>query len=220
MTACRKYNIDNVMQKFLNLGCGRVILPAEKPAHHWGVPDSVYGDTIAWTNIDVESGVGADKVFDLWKGPWPLLSDHYDGALLTHIVEHIPHDVRVSPTATQYQYDKLTALPDGFFAFFAELWRVCKHDARIHIICPMAGSEPSFIDPTHTRYLIPGSFSYITPEMGQEGAPHEYSTGCLYEYVAVKYKTGQREFNIPTTVTTTYEFYLEMKVIKDKTNAE
>ena len=61
---------------------------------------------------------------------------------------------------------------DGWFAFFDELWRVLQHGAVAHVLVPYALSSSAFIDPTHTRYVLPQTFSYF---VAQPDAPYKYS---------------------------------------------
>lgn len=144
---------------FLNLGCGKVILPAHRPQHHWVIPEDIYTEC-EWVNVDHSPDVGANQVFDLFKYPWPLPSATYEGALLSHIAEHIPHTINADDSE-RGRY--LASLPDGFYAFFAELYRVTKPNAPIHVIYPYALSTGAFQDPTHHRYIVPETFSYLTP---------------------------------------------------------
>jgi hypothetical protein len=182
---------------FLNLGCGRVILPGERPAHHQYIPENIYQDE-RWVNIDRVGTVGADKVFDLFTYPWPLESNSYDGAILTHIAEHIPHEIKLAH-ATGYEYHELpdgsrypktlpdferqkelSNLQDGFFAFFSELARVLTPGAEVHLISPYGMASDAFVDPTHTRHLFPNTFYYFVPN---PDAPFEYNVGSQYEIV-------------------------------------
>jgi hypothetical protein len=191
-------SIPHVERKpFLNLGCGRVILPGERPAHHQYIPENIYQDE-RWVNIDRVGTVGADKVFDLFTYPWPLESNSYDGAILTHIAEHIPHEIKLAH-ATGYEYHELpdgsrypktlpdferqkelSNLQDGFFAFFSELARVLTPGAEVHLISPYGMASDAFVDPTHTRHLFPNTFYYFVPN---PDAPFEYNVGSQYEIV-------------------------------------
>jgi hypothetical protein len=171
---------------FLNLGCGRIHLPGERPAHHAFVPLDIYAGR-EWLNIDRSENVGADRTFDLFSYPWPLESDSYGGALLSHLCEHIPHEIKLHPNAFGWsnlipeinaRVKCLSQLQDSWFAFFAELYRVLTHDARVHILSPHLRSDGAFIDPTHTRYLTPMSFYHSM--RSDPNAPFEYATGGIH----------------------------------------
>lgn len=179
---------------FLNLGCGRTHLPGERPAHHALVPADIYTDR-EWVNVDCVANVGADCVFDLFAYPWPLESDSYDGALLSHLCEHIPHEIEVADIQwmdmgiNEIRVDHLAQYfkvkrelqqkyQDGWFAFWANLYRVLRDGAEVHILSPHARSDGSDSDPTHTRHLLPQSFEHSmvpNPE-----APFEYATGGIH----------------------------------------
>src|SRR5262245_8030861 len=110
-----------LQQRFLNLGCGRVILPAPKPAHYGLVDDNLPAYSL-WYNVDRNAGPGVDQVVDLFAYPWPLKSDAFDGALAAHVVEHIPHQVRFCDDSKRAR--ELAECQDGWWAWFSELHRV------------------------------------------------------------------------------------------------
>lgn len=168
---------------FLNLGCGTTHLPSAPPPGHEMVDPTLYEQPF-WVNVDKVKGVGADITFDLFAYPWPLKSHGYDGALLAHIIEHIPHEPRLSDQATgsdMERWDYLSNLQDGWFAFFSELWRVLKPGAVAHIVCPHAHSDGAYADPTHTRYIMPHTFTHSleTPD----GSTFRYETGCSFKLI-------------------------------------
>lgn len=223
---------------FLNLGCGRVILPGERPAHHQSIPENIYQDE-KWVNIDRVGTVGADKVFDLFAYPWPLESDSYNGAILTHVAEHIPHEIKtriIPPYDWNGAFDwgkrvtELEGLQDGFFAFFSELTRVLTPGAEVHLISPHGMCTDAFIDPTHTRQLFPHTFQYFIPNLD---APFEYGVGSQWQIAAQNYgwsehahrimqnpmlTTEQREADLKLAMDTQWnmirEFYVRLKVVK------
>jgi hypothetical protein len=92
---------------FLNLGCGTTHFPGERPPGHEFITESVYAYP-DWLNVDKVEGVGADKVFDLFAYPWPLESNSFDGAILGHIAEHIPHEVKVNLAEESFHVDTRT----------------------------------------------------------------------------------------------------------------
>jgi hypothetical protein len=56
-----------------------------------------------------------------------------DEAVMTHVLEH------------------LGATPETYFNVFRELYRVCRHDARVHITVPHPRHDTFLGDPTHVR---------------------------------------------------------------------
>lgn len=184
---------NRVVKPMLNLGCGRVILPGAQPWHHGLVEGAIYSYP-HWHNVDRNPGPGVDETVDLFTYPWPWADNSFSGALLSHIVEHVPHvpliqgrnavrfdmgaywNEHLSEWALRGGY--LAGLQDGWFAFFSELWRVLEPDAVAHILCPHGHSDGALADPTHTRYVMPHTFGYLKPD---ERSPFEYALGCHFE---------------------------------------
>ncbi len=171
---------------FLNLGCGRVILPAPKPAHYALLPDAVTNYPLYW-NVDRNAEPGVDQVMDLFTYPWELPSDSFDGALLSHLIEHIPHAIRpafIAPETDderQWWHDRREALADmqdGWFCFFSELFRVLTDGAPVHVLAPYAWSAGAASDPTHTRLITEHSFYHsMKPD---PNSPFQYQTGGIH----------------------------------------
>lgn len=139
----------------VNLGCGTVVL---RPSDGW-----VNADKYDLPGVDITT-------FDLFRFPWPGLADSsFEYAIASHIVEHIPHEVM--ETWATYEPDSKViesttdrkAELDGFFRFYQEVWRILKHDAIITTIVPYGMSTSAMQDPTHTRYVMPQTFTYLTP---------------------------------------------------------
>lgn len=220
-----------MMQKpFLNLGCGRVILPAPKP-QHYGLIDDIT-DYALWHNVDRNPEPGVDETLDIFRYPFPWADNSFDGALCAHICEHIPHEIKKSvlPTISQLitkqlnaQSEVIDGLQDGWYAFFAELHRVLAPGSIIHVLSPYAWSQGGVTDPTHTRLLTEQSFTHsMQPD---PNSPFKYATGGLnLEMVEparftltglVKVDT-QQEFiyALQTKINVVYELYVKLRVVK------
>lgn len=165
---------------YINIGCGKVILPNAKPLHHAIIPDGVH-DYPYWVNVDRLQTSDEVTVADMFSYPWAWDDNSFDGALLTHIVEHIPHEVNLQGDVEHPdRWMRLNRLTDGFYAFFAELHRVLTPGAVAHVIVPFAWSDGAMQDPTHRRYLVPQSFSYLLPN---PNAPFELEALGAWEIV-------------------------------------
>jgi hypothetical protein len=165
---------------FLNVGCGNIILPCEQPMHHSLMPAELY-DHPNWVNADkVATGPGVEDV-DVFTYPWPWMDQQFSGALLGHIVEHIPHDP-VFDLCWSIRKTELEVLQDGWFVFFSELWRVLKTGAVAHIIVPHSNSDGALADPTHRRYVLPQTFGYFKND---EGAAQRYNIGSSWDVSGV-----------------------------------
>lgn len=142
----------------LNLGCGKLTFPNEE----------------GWVNVDIADLDGVDKQVNLFEFPWPFEDNYADYMIASHIVEHIPHQVirkevewledRGEGMKTWYKASQVPHELDGFFAFFAEAWRILKPGGIITVICPYGPSSMAMQDPTHTRFIVPATFSYLGPQ--------------------------------------------------------
>ena len=169
---------------YLNLGCGRIVLPGTKPAHYGLIDDAVCAYPL-WHNVDRNAEPGVDEVVDIFRYPFPWADNSFDGALCAHIVEHIPHEIRTTAVPlAQHSHDeawalrsKLEQLQDGWYAFFAELHRVLTPGSIIHVLSPYAWSAGAVTDPTHTRLITEHTFTHsMQPD---ERSPFKYETGGL-----------------------------------------
>lgn len=184
---------------YLNLGCGRVILPAPKPNHYQILPDGLT-DYALWHNVDRNMQPGVDEVVDLFRYPFPWVDNSFDGALCAHIVEHIPHEIQKSDESqlkwmhqlcpdgmresiqsaaalTGNRTREILSMQDGWYAFFSELHRVLTPGSIIHVLSPYAWSAGAVTDPTHTRLITEHTFTHsLVPD---PNAPFAYATGGL-----------------------------------------
>jgi SAM-dependent methyltransferase len=92
-----------------------------------------------YVNVDREAVLAPDLVVDLESFPWPWPDDSVDEVLMHHVLEHLGRD-----TAT-------------YFGIMRELYRVCRHDARLRIVVPHPRHDLFLNDPTHVRPVTPES---------------------------------------------------------------
>lgn len=228
---------------YLNLGCGTVILPSPKPAHH-GLVDSAIYDYPLWLNVDRNAGPGVNKSMNVFEYPWAFEDNSFDGALLSHIAEHIPHEIKLDATwkanwqdfYTYQRAHELQQCQDGWYAFFSELWRVCTPGAIIHVLSPYGWSQGAITDPTHTRLLTEqtfthsmqydpdGPFHYETAGLNLKLVePSRFTLNQLFSYLIpgvgdseAERTHKQRLFEeaIATRLNVVYDFYTKLEVIK------
>jgi hypothetical protein len=215
---------------YINLGCGTVTLPCERPNHHSLVDAAIYAHP-HWLNVDkIDSG--ADELVNIFEYPWPWADNTFGGALLSHIVEHIPHRIRMAAIHKAADAQRLLGLQDGWFAFFAELWRVLKPGAVAHVLVPHGASDGALGDPTHTRYVMPHTFGYF-----ETGGSFEYAVGSVWTqepavynispiYAALmpdpidneataKAKAEQLKVSMMVQRNAVVEFYVKLQAVKD-----
>ena len=216
-----------VTKPYLNLGCGKTHFPSERPAGHEAIDPLLYQYPL-WVNIDKVEGVGADKVFDLFAYPWPLESNSFDGAILAHILEHIPHEIKIAAGADleSEPVKHLQSLQDGWYAFFSELYRVLTPNALAHIVSPYGWSDGGITDPSHTRYLTLNSFTHsMTPDIS-DGSTFKYNNGGI-NFVAAQrplyrvtpmfsHITDETELQdaMMKYLNVVYDFYIQLRAIK------
>lgn len=217
----------------LNLGCGKVILPAERPAHHALIDETIYSYP-QWVNVDRNPESGVDCVVNLLEYPWPFEDNSFSGGLFSHFVEHIPHEIKLrddSPRAKQ-----LARLQDGWYVFWSEVFRVFEDGAVAHILSPYAWSAGAIADPTHTRLICEHTFTHqlsksdISPyfqyqidcNFEQVQAPH-FSVTEMFAHLVIlpgdneaTIRRKQVEFQdaLMTRLNVVYEIYVQLRAVK------
>ena len=93
-------------------------------------------------NCDLYNKSAAEIIFNLEDRNWPFPDSSVDEVELSSILEHI----------------KNTEI------FFKELYRICKHEAKIAITVPYPRHDWFLIDPTHVRSWHPESFLHLNKE--------------------------------------------------------
>jgi len=99
-----------------------------------------------WISLDKLPSVNPDIVHDLSVYPWPIESDSVDEFNASHVLEHVVEQGK----------------EEQFFAFFNELWRICKHGATGLIIIPDATKSGAFSDPGHKSFYSKDIFNFIS----------------------------------------------------------
>lgn len=164
----------------INLGCGNIIMPCARPAHHQLIPEWLYTDPdIVWDNADRNEYPGVNKVLDLFDYPWHALeSEAYDYAIAAHIVEHIPHHIVWEGQFVQHHKD----YQDGWFAWFGELRRIMKPGGQAWILAPYAFSNAGISDPTHTRYITMATWGYLNEPNEQSPFAYRQRGGWKFDF--------------------------------------
>lgn len=161
----------------LNLGCGKMLFSVSE----------------GWVNVDRLSLPGVDKVVDLMQYPWPFETSSVEKIWASHLIEHIPHQSRLSDIAytcgLPVDYVHWLRDNDGFFAFFAECWRVLIPGGMVECVAPFGMSRGAMQDPTHQRFIVETTINYLT-ERPHEGGTFDYSLPFTFEMVGGGFRLG------------------------------
>jgi predicted SAM-dependent methyltransferase len=103
-----------------------------------------YNKRAGYVNVDVSPTCAPDVVCDLELVPWPWRNDEADEVLFNHSLEHLGQTSK------------------AFLEIIKELYRICKHNARIEINVPHPRRDDFINDPTHVRIITPAFFRCLT----------------------------------------------------------
>lgn len=98
-----------------------------------------------WVNVDKFGE--PDQRVDLDLLPWPWESDSVEAVQLIHVLEHLGRE------------------PDTYIGIMKELWRVCRHGAKIVIVVPHPRHDDFLGDPTHVRAVTPDGIALFSKRM-------------------------------------------------------
>ncbi len=190
----------------LNLGCGK----------------HSFDPSLGWVNIDRREQPGVDRTMNLWEFPWDFDDNSCEEFYLGHIVEHIPHEPRRSTGSAFWKIERWERLRnlDGFFCFFAEIWRIGTNGAIVQIVTPYGFTTGAFQDPTHTRVIMPTSFAYLTRE--QFNNDYDYDLPCMFTINSVSFdmreslirREEQFQKAIEHSWNMTRNMYVQLEVVK------
>lgn len=173
----------------LNLGCGRLLFPTPEMAA--AEPD------LAWWNVDRLPLPGVQETLDLFSFPWPWESASVAHIYAGHLVEHLPHQWPLHvERANQLiarggdpRWPARLALLDGFFAFFAECWRLLQLGGTVECEVPFGFSTGAIQDPTHTRALVPATLAYLCRQ--PEASTFDYQLPFQFDLMALTFVPEQ-----------------------------
>lgn len=107
-----------------------------------------------WINVDQQAFPGVDVAHDLDVTPWPFKDGQFCHISAIDIFEHL---------------NDVTSAMD-------ECWRVLRPGGTLTIQGPLANGSHHWIDPTHKRAFLPGSFDYYC-ENTPRGQRYGYGVG-------------------------------------------
>lgn len=117
---------------------------------------------------DVLNLEGIDHVFDLNDDRWPLLLDHYDVVIASHVVEHL----------------------NNLIHFMGRCYLILKPGGKVYIETPNAGVNPDLThcDPTHVRCYRPYTFHNYFTKYGIEQFGYTHQPWDIINIRTVKYE--------------------------------
>jgi SAM-dependent methyltransferase len=126
--------------KELLLGCGSL-----KNKRVWWI-EKESGKWDELITLDINPDHHPDVLWNLDNRPLPFENDTFDNIHAYEILEHLGR-----------QGDALS-----FFEEFYEYWRILKNEGELRGTCPMWNSPWAWGDPSHTRVLTPGTFTFLS----------------------------------------------------------
>jgi hypothetical protein len=123
-----------------------------------------------YINVDKYDTFMPDIVQDLEQTPWPFATGSVSEIQLTHVLEH------------------LGQMSETFLRVMIELYRVCRHGARIHVKVPHPRSDGFLGDPTHVRPITPSVLSLFSKEANRHFEEQGWPNTRLAYYLEVDFR--------------------------------
>jgi len=123
-----------------------------------------------YTNIDQSAVCVPDQVVDLEATPWPWPDDCAGEVVFNHSLEHMGGDPKV------------------FLAIMKELYRICRHDARVIIHVPHPRHDNFLGDPTHVRPITPQVLTLFSRSENDRWARTGAANSPLAHYLGVDFE--------------------------------
>ncbi len=128
------------------------------------------GHTIINKFIGVDKFGKPKQKVDLEVFPWPWKDNSVDEIIMNHILEH------------------LGATTDCFFNIMQEIYRICCHNAIIHIKVPDPRSDSFLGDPTHVRPITRNILDLFSKERNNMFIKDKWSSTTLAIFLNIDLK--------------------------------
>lgn len=139
-------------------------------------------------NLDRDTRCKPDIVAD-FNDKLPFEDNSVEYVYCSHVIEHV----------------------DDIFHFMYEIWRVCVHEAEVHIIAPNYNYPYWAIQPSHKRFIRQGYFeTWDTEHMKQTYSP-TFTPTMNYD---IDTKGAKFKVNQEGTLNEQKELFFKMTVIK------
>ena len=123
-----------------------------------------------YTNVDKFVEASPDLLMDLEKTPWPIDSNSAEEVFFNHSLEHMGGQSQV------------------FFSIIQELYRICAHEAMVHIHVPHPRHDDFIDDPTHVRIITPALMSLFSKKINLQWQQDGASNSPLGLYLNVDFE--------------------------------
>ena len=121
--------------------------------------------------VNVDKYGDPDVYHDLERFPWPWPDGQFDEVQANHVLEHLGQS------------------PDSFIGVMKELYRVCRHGARIVIAVPHPRHDHFLGDPTHVRPVTPLVMALFSRRLNLEWQKQGAANSPLALYHGVDFET-------------------------------
>jgi hypothetical protein len=126
-----------------------------------------------YVNVDLYGT--PDVRWNLEETPWPWDDDSVGEIRMSHVLEHLGQS------------------PEAFIGVMKELYRVCRHDARIHVRVPHPRHDFFLGDPTHVRPILPETLELFSLRRNLEWAAQGAPNTPLAQYHGVDFEVVDSE---------------------------
>ena len=123
--------------------------------------------------INVDKFGEPDMKHDLECFPWPWEENSVSEILLIHVLEHLGKDTEV------------------YFGIFKEMYRICKHGAKIKIIVPHFRHNFFYDDPTHVRVVTPLGLRLFSKRLNKIWSAQGAANSPLGLYLDIDFELKQ-----------------------------
>jgi hypothetical protein len=123
--------------------------------------------------VNVDKYGDPDLKLDLEVLPWPWETSSVSEVQLKHVLEHLGQTT------------------EKFLGIIQELYRVCHHGAKVHIVVPHPRHDFFLGDPTHVRAITPELFSLFSKTWCDKFVAEGNANTPLAHYLNVNFDMGQ-----------------------------
>lgn len=131
-----------------------------------------------WVNVDKYPACQPDQVVDLERFPWPWADDSVAEVQMIHVLEH------------------LGAQADTYLGILCELWRICRHGARVRIVVPHPRHDSYLNDPTHVRPVTADGLLMFSQRANREWVAQGAANTPLGLYLGIDFELVSSQLDL------------------------